>query len=520
MVGSKSAARTRQKSIQSPASLELIIGKSEQEWLYAALANTPKVDLFNGPFVDPFTSFRYTVAAVQGQLVFQAQLGVSGEFSAAFGNGIGSKEMLETLLSRYDSPPQFIEGDRGLVVANQNRPVGLIVRTDDGVTIQRGGQVGPVAFDSLNALPINMALFNILVQRYVNSVWRAFPDSARVSVPISLTVPQFPDGTLQTYLSTFEITGPQFVENTRPVAWDDIGGHMIAKEMAKGVFVDLAEPDVSRRIGTHPYSNKPFLLTGEEGTGKTLIVKALATMMVERFGGDGFEYYRLPLAKMLVKDGQNAAALANTIFGRSLYNEKRGIKTLVHLDNLEHLTPYTPAAQQLFANPQFQYLVVGPLVSVIKEYLHTVGTYSEHVAIVGESRIQRELLPEGVSRGFRRVADVDKLSKEDRAEVLKIQLALSRHFAASTGVDPFDSSVDSRVMDLAVAAEGLNGFYMKQALLRVQDAKKAEYVSTGKYTPITFEELGTSLRHQHIEKVLGGKEPRHIGFHAAGNNNL
>ncbi len=514
MVGSKSAARTGQKNSQAPASLELIIGKPEQEWLYAALANTPRVDLFNGLFVDPFTAFRYTVAAVQGQLVLQAQLSVSGEFSAAFGKGIGSREMLETLLSRYDSH-QFMEGDSGLVVAKQNQPVGLIARTDEGITIMRGGQVGAVTLESLNNLSVNIALFNLLVQRYVNSVWRAFPDSARVSVPISLTVPQFPDGTLQTYLSTFEIIGPQFSETSRPVTWEGIGGHRVAKEMAKGVFVDLAEPDVSRRMGTNPYSNKPFLLTGEEGSGKSLIVKALATMMVERFGGDGFEYYRLPLAKMLVKDGQNSAAIAETIFRRSLDNEKRGIKTLVHLDNLEHLTPYSPASQQLFANPQFQYLIAGPLVSVIKEYLLTVGTYSEHVAIVGESRIQRELLPEGVSRGFRRVSDVDKLSKEDRAEVLKVQLALSRHFAVSTGADPFDSGIDSRVTELAATAEGLNGFYMRQALLRAQDAKKAEYVSTGKYGPITFEELSTALRHQHVEKVLGGKEPRHTGFNTS-----
>ena len=94
-------------------------------------------------------------------------------------------------------------------------------------------------------------------------------------------------------------------------------------------------------------------------------------------------------------------------------------------------------------------------------------------------------------------------------------MALSRHFAASTGVDPFDSGIDNRVMELAEAADGLNGFYIKKALLRAQDAKKSEYASTGKYGPLTFEELSNALRHQHVEKVLGGKDSGGIGFLAS-----
>ena len=199
----------------------------------------------------------------------------------------------------------------------------------------------------------------------------------------------------------------------------------------------------------------------KRGSGKTLIVKALASMLFQKFGSERFEYFRLPFGKMLPKDAQNAAAIADTIFRHSQENEKRGIKTLIHLDNLEHLTPYSPATQPLFANPQYPYIVVGPLVAVLREYLHTIGTYSEHIAIVGESRIPREMLPEGVSRGFRKVAEIDRLTKNDRAEILRIQLANSRRFAEGTGVDPFDPSIDGRITELATVADGLNGFYIR-----------------------------------------------------------
>ncbi|MEK7377709.1 MAG: hypothetical protein AABZ71_02300, partial [Candidatus Binatota bacterium] len=58
------------------------------------------------------------------------------------------------------------------------------------------------------------------------------------------------------------------------------------------------------------------------------------------------------------------------------------------------------------------------------------GIHSEYVLIVGESRAPRESLFDAVTRSFRRVVDLNSLTSEGRAEILRVQLAQSRQFAS------------------------------------------------------------------------------------------
>ena len=99
------------------------------------------------------------------------------------------------------------------------------------------------------------------------------------------------------------IRGMEIVNASINVSYDDIGGldHQI-QEIKEIVELSLKKPEIFKKIGIEP--PKGILLHGHSGTGKTLLVKAVAheanatfikvvgTELVQKFIGEGAQYVR------------------------------------------------------------------------------------------------------------------------------------------------------------------------------------------------------------------------------------
>src|SRR3989344_379164 len=518
--------------ISAPASLQLRILPERIPWIYASLMNQQELPLYEDVFPDPFKGLDIRIRQNQEELAFTATFGIGDDFNLQHGATIGSKETLSPLLTRYKEYEFSPEGNQ-LIVVKDGDVHGIIVKNDNTITIHRGKPVGSIKLPKdgeINALSIYLDQFNLLVQRYVSAIWKASPETNQKKFQLLLDIPQLPDGALQTYFSTFEIVAKDFRARPRPLDMDDdIGGYPQVKSEIKGLFLDLTQPNESRKYGTQPFSNKFVLVTGDEGSGKSLFPKTLDAMFRKKFG-DKFEHFRLPLSDMLTQYGRFTATIVNTILNHVKENEKKGIPTLLHLDNLEALVP---ASQRLttvnllrsptiiqqrpsLSDAEFNYLLqtINPIVEAFRQLGRDLGGESHNVIVYGESRIPREDLPEGVSRTFRRSRSLDKPTVQDLQDILRIQINTSRKFAAATQHDPFISDILSSLNQIASHAIGLNGRDIQQALINIATRKKAQ--SNDSQT--TSEEIIEELEAMSSEKGRPKSLNRRIGLSIPNDN--
>ena len=426
------------------ASLQFKIEPEGVRWLHAALGHQQETHLFNDDFPGPFTHLDYMVVQNQGQLIFVADLGLGAEFQERYGIGVGSEEDLAPLLQRYPEH-YFVENNQRLVVARNGEIQGTIARVaEDRIIIQWGGQAGQVNLSEktpVNSLAVSVDRFNLLVQRYVSSIWRNSSETNQKQMQFILELPGLPEGAIKTYLSTFEIVGRDFLEHPRNIDLDNgIGGYPRMREIIKGLILDTTDPDISRSFGTQPFNNKLVLATGAEGTGKSLYPKSLYWELRGRLGAD-VEYYRLPIDGMLVKFGEHTSDVIKTILDHAKQNEKNGVPTIIHLDSLQALVPPNHrSGRDVTVGPTGAELAhalntVNPIILVLQDFGKVIGGQSHHVIVYGESREPRELLPEGVHRMFRRSVSLDNPNIDDLADILRVQIGTTRSFAEGTGHD-------------------------------------------------------------------------------------
>lgn len=478
-------------------------------WAYASLMHKPEVDLYNGEFPEPFTDLLYRAQHAQDQLLLTAAFGTGTEFNSRYQNTIGSPEDLAPFLKHYPQH-EFRNGDALLVVYKDGKVHGVIARTTEKqVIIQQGGQAGPLVLSpnapgSINNLSIYLDSFNLLAQRYISAIWKASPETDQKRLQLILAVPALPEGTPITYFSTFEIVAGKYRGRPRPLDLkEDIGGYPKIKEAILGLFRDFTNPELSRQLGTHPYSNRFLGLTGKEGTGKSLFAKALDNMLRGHFG-EKFEHYRLPLADMFQQHGAYTAYIVTTILNHIRENEKRGIPTLLHLDNLETLIPphQRPKANgiasmsnvRVLSNVEFDWYMktADPVIDALRHFGTDLGGESHWIAVLGEGRAPRVELPEAVQRTFRRVFSLQP-TVSDLADVLRVQIRYTRGFAGKTGHEPFVPEIESMIDKIAPEAQGLVGRDIQQALLNITTRHKAEYKEGEDLPLITAEQISKEL---------------------------
>lgn len=508
------------------ASLQFRIEPARIPWIYASLMNQRELHLYEGKFPEPFKELDIKINQNQGELALTATFGIGDDFVSQHGITIGSKETLSPLLVRYSEHEFSSEGNQ-LLLAKNKEVHGIIARDDNTIVIHRGKPVGSVKLPedgTLNALSVYLDQFTLLVQRYVSAIWKASPETDQKKYQLLLDIPKIPEGALKTYFSTVEIVSKEFKARPRPLDMDeDIGGFPKVKAEIKGLFLDLTQPDGSRKYGTQPFSNKFVLVTGNEGSGKSLFPKALDAMFRKKFG-DEFEHFRLPLSDMLTQYGRFTATIINTIIDHIKENEKKGIRTLLHLDNLEALVPMSQRSTGInvvsqssvtiqrpsLSDAEFNYYLqtINPIVLALRQLGRDLGGESHNVIVYGESRIPREDLPEGVSRTFRRTFSLDKPTAYDLKDILRIQINISRKFAASTQHDPFVSGIESHLNQMNSHALSLNGRDIQQAIITIAARKKAQ----SNESKTTFEEIIEELETISLDKGIPKSLNRRLGL--------
>src|SRR3989344_2898521 len=472
--------------ISAPASLQLRILPERIPWIYASLMNQQELPLYEDVFPDPFKGLDIRIRQNQEELAFTATFGIGDDFNLQHGATIGSKETLSPLLTRYKEYEFSPEGNQ-LIVVKDGDVHGIIVKNDNTITIHRGKPVGSIKLPKdgeINALSIYLDQFNLLVQRYGSAIWKASPETNQKKFQLLLDIPQLPDGALQTYFSTFEIVAKDFRARPRPLDMDDdIGGYPQVKSEIKGLFLDLTQPNESRKYGTQPFSNKFVLVTGDEGSGKSLFPKTLDAMFRKKFG-DNLEAL-VPASQRL---------------------------TTVNLLRSPTIIQQRPS----LSDAEFNYLLqtINPIVEAFRQLGRDLGGESHNVIVYGESRIPREDLPEGVSRTFRRSRSLDKPTVQDLQDILRIQINTSRKFAAATQHDPFISDILSSLNQIASHAIGLNGRDIQQALINIATRKKAQ--SNDSQT--TSEEIIEELEAMSSEKGRPKSLNRRIGLSIPNDN--
>lgn len=522
------------------ANFQLRMEPSRIPWIFALLKSQPQVDLCNEAFPEPFRKLSYFLRYSQNQLILASALEIGDDFKTRYKKTVGSPEDLKPLLKRYPKHEFSPDGTQLAVFDKEGQIQGVIVRTKDQIVIQRGGGAGQVTLDEENSRPVNnlsihLDNFNLLIQRYVNAIWKASPETDKKKFQLILDIPAIPRGALATYFSTFEIIAGQFQGNSRPIDLDEqIGGYPPVKTAIRNLFLNQTQPEKSRSYGLQPYANKFLLVTGSEGTGKSLFPKALDKMLKDYYkDSKKYQYFRLSFADILRKYGSQTVAVVTTILEHIRENEKKGIATLLHIDNLEYLIPQYQRPREINANSgseypnyfqsqvppsdaEFAYALqaLEPVIDVIRQFGKDIGPDSHNIIVYGESRIPRDFLPEGIARTFRRTFSLDKPTAADVCDILKVQINITRSFAQGTKRNPFAEDIELRLEEIADHALGLNGRLIQQAIVTVATRKNVD----GTDSLITYEDICRELDNTRLARnlITNGPESRTLGLLAYG----
>lgn len=518
------------------ARLQLLVKPEVVPGIFAASARQPQVELYNRGFPEPFTNLSYSVLGSQHEVTFVAILGVGPDFNRRYADSIGSDtDLAHTLLRRY--PESKFQSPQSLVVYKDSRPHALITRPQDEdgkrdkIIIQMGGQTGKLSLSEenpINDLSRHLIDFNLLIGRYVSSIWKASEETNQQMLQLTISLPALPEGAIDTLFSTFSFVGKEFRGRPRPVDLDrEIGGYPQLKAEIKSLITSMTNPDTIRSFGRQPFSNKFILVTGGEGTGKSLFPKAIDTMLRDRFAK--YEDYHLPLSDILTRYGNYSATVIATVLDHIRENEKRKIPTLLHIDNLEELVApnqrITVNGTQSLLESQGSIRMVSaaelqsyiqttcPVVETLRQFGIDLGGESHHIIAYGESRASRDFLPEGVARTFRRSFSLDKPTQQDLKDILRVQIAMTRKFAAPTKYDPFQSGIEFKLDEIARSALGLVGRDLQQALMDITTRKISFHTEGSGRSPVTagemIEEIRATLQKKGIESAI---KRRPLGF--------
>lgn len=497
----------KEKDFGPTASFSVLFDSEKAGWLHASLINQPEVPLFEGKFIEPFDSLRIAVMRLQNKVTATALLSIDSAYTESFGFSIGSEQVIKSMQKRYPEC-QLSEDRQHLVILKNEKLLGGISRTDEGhILVHMGGKMGSFELSDntpVNDITIGVNQFTLLLQRFVGYTWQNLPELRNRQVSLVLDLPQASEDESKTYFSTFEIIGKEFRGHPREVDLETgIGGFQPVKDVIKSLVLDLTDPDKSRGFGTQPFSNRFISITGKEGTGKSLFSKALDTILRRVLKEN--DYFHLPINDIVQKYGAYAHFVVKTVLDHIEENEKAGIVTVLHLDNLEKLCqPDTQTAYIVYQTTAL------PIVGILRDFGQRLGPNSHNVLVLGESRVARADLPEGVQKIFRRSFELKPTAK-DLSDALRVQIATTRQFAQKSGIDPFDPEVDGDLSHVIQNPSGLTGRDMQQALLTITDRNKASG-SDPKDVKITPTDISNELVRIQISKGLEGSKIREIGL--------
>lgn len=140
------------------------------------------------------------------------------------------------------------------------------------------------------------------------------------------------------YIHSEEIIGRKHRRGDFTLGWENVGGLSRPRRTLEGMIVDIENPNLSQQAGTPPYGEKIFIVSGDNKTGKTSLIRATATELQKRVASrGGFTFYYFDCGSDIQEYGMFVGDALNSVIKAVQDDVKSGRTALIHIDNLDAL---------------------------------------------------------------------------------------------------------------------------------------------------------------------------------------
>ncbi len=286
------------------------------------------------------------------------------------------------------------------------------------------------------------------------------------------------------------------------VKFEDIGGCSRGKEEIRRIYDDIVRPQIAGFFGRDPDQQKGYLLLGDPGNGKTLLVKALATKLIEELNGS-VKFYSVNYDDMTSTYRGGEALQTARIFELVQRNEEQGKKTLLFMDEIhvigQRSTQYNEALDTLLAK-----------LDGMKSF--------KGLTVIGATYMPIESLDPALIRQGRLSSwlTIEPPNSIERKEILQIYINRSVEKASEFGNSNLIGEID--LESISELCDGKNGSYIQGLVDYVQRQKETDTIKSAgenaseetikaKFTPINTNDFRKA-----ISEYREDKSKRRIGF--------